>query len=92
MQISYVNNNPHLTDEEKEYRCQEIMKSRHMGSGTSAGGNTVKGQFSHGNKTTPMYVDLEFVPEIGFVERINVTKLTKHIKNLQVWMDRRYPL
>ena len=85
LQIQYINNNPSLTDEQKEFRRQEILKSRKNFLTTTA----VVGTNKSNNNTTvgPVnynYMESIFVPNVGFVDKINVRKLEKYIKELQV--------
>ena len=84
LQIQYINNNPSLTDEQKEYRRQEILKSR---KNVIATVTTKSGGVNSVAQAAPVnynYIESIFVPNVGFVDKINVRKLEKYIKELQV--------
>ena len=76
--IQIVDSNPGLSEEDKEFRRAELLKSRRTGHTPADGCLTAK----YGN--AGRFVETVFVPGHGFMERINARRLEKFIRELQV--------
>lgn len=76
-----------LTEEEKDYRKQELLRSRAPGPAptvTQGEGKNAAYKLSTGVMGTQNFIEQHFVAGVGFVDRVNVKKLERHIRELEV--------